>query len=78
MATPTHLFLDYEDVRAHLSDDALVGSVRYQSRPLPVACQHKKVRYGSEAHGRVGIVCKCGMLWDAVPVVAVMWKDLIA
>ena len=77
MTEPIGCFIDFESVRLNLSDEAKVHGIRYQTRPWQRGCQHKRVRYGAESEGGVNVTCKCGMLWEQVPVVRLPLSEVL-
>jgi hypothetical protein len=70
--TECPVFIDYEDVRANLSRDAVIGGVRYRSRPRDTGCLHTSVTFGTPDRGMVDCECdKCGHRWSMVKIVEV-------
>lgn len=61
-------FIDFEQTSPGLSDDAVLGGVRYRKRPPDVECLHWSVDFGKperrDGHTMVACVCLgCGLVW---------------
>ncbi len=69
MTEPVGLFLDFDDVRARVNEDARVGQVRYRKRPPDTGCQHARVTFGTPHRGCVDVSCDdCSHSWKQVKV----------